>query len=106
MITSGTRSRVLHDLEANGIEDWFEVIITGSDVSVPKPSPEGILKALWQLGIPPGQALYVGDTEVDYQAASAAGTHFVAVVGGHAPLPAGLPCTCLPHISELQDLLP
>jgi len=106
IITSGTRSRVLHDLEANGIEDWFEVIITGSDVSVPKPSPEGILKALWQLGIPPGQALYVGDTEVDYQAASAAGTHFVAVVGGHAPLPAGLPCTCLPHISELQDLLP
>lgn len=105
LVTSGTHSRVLHDLEANGLERWFDVIVTGSDVSVPKPSPEGILKALQHMGIPPIQALYVGDTEADYQAASAAGTHFIAVNGGHAPLPPDLPCIILSNIVDLTDLL-
>lgn len=105
LVTSGTRSRVLRDLEVNGIEGCFDVIVTGSNVSIPKPAPEGILSALQQLGVQPQDALYVGDTVVDYQAASTAGVHFAAVEGGHAPLPPDLPCVYLDHINALGNLL-
>jgi len=105
LVTSGTRSRVLRDLQVNGILNCFDVIITGDDVSASKPSPEGILVGLHQLGVQPERALYVGDTVVDFQAASAAGVNFAAVNGGHAPFPAGLSCTYLENISSLRQLL-
>jgi phosphoglycolate phosphatase len=81
-IVSGARAEVLELLNAEGLLDRFEIIILGSDVSKKKPDPEGILKCLSQLGVSPGETIYVGDTPVDIQASRAAGVRAVGVLNG------------------------
>jgi beta-phosphoglucomutase-like phosphatase (HAD superfamily) len=44
-----------------------------------KPHPEALLGALGDLGVPPTDSVYVGDTTVDLEMAAAAGAPFVAV---------------------------
>ena len=59
-------------LAALGLESSFDVVCCASDpdISAFKPSPEGLLRALWRLDVPPGEAVYVGDRpEVDAEAA-------------------------------------
>jgi HAD superfamily hydrolase (TIGR01509 family) len=48
-----------------------------------KPSPEGILLALQQLGVDAASAVYVGDHLIDLQAGHAAGTRTILVTNGH-----------------------
>lgn len=55
------------------IIDFFDVIVTSSDVKTPKPSPEGIQKALKELKVKPEEAIFIGDTIVDIQAGEKAG---------------------------------
>lgn len=69
----GVRAGVSVELEELGITARFPVVIGFEDVSETKPHPEGILKALEQLNIPPEMALMVGDTVADIQAGRAAG---------------------------------
>ena len=69
----GIRAGVSAELEDLGVADRFPVVIGFEDVSEPKPHPEGVLRALEQLGVPPERALMVGDNLVDIQAAKAAG---------------------------------
>lgn len=81
-IVSGARPEVLELLRPNGILDRFDAVVLGDDVSKAKPSPEGILKCLNQLGVAPGEALYVGDAPIDILASRAAGVHVVSVLTG------------------------
>ncbi|MCF7838879.1 MAG: HAD family hydrolase [Candidatus Marinimicrobia bacterium] len=66
---TGTRE-ILTDLT---LDDRFPVIVGIEDVTAAKPHPEGILRALAALAVPPEQALMVGDTPDDIGAAIAAG---------------------------------
>ena len=65
-----------------GLDELLEVVVTSTDVGVAKPDPRGILLALERLGIPPADALFVGDADVDEQAAEAAGVSFARVMPG------------------------
>ncbi len=69
----GIRGGVSAELEDLGIAARFPVVMGFEDVSEPKPHPEGILRALEQLSIPPERALMVGDSVADIEAAKAAG---------------------------------
>src|SRR5581483_1248407 len=69
LVSSGSRGRVHADLQRTGLDVHMEVVITGEDVAERKPSPEGILQALSQLGVPAERAVYVGDTPIDQQTA-------------------------------------
>ncbi len=60
------------EIEELGVTARFPVVIGYDDVVVTKPHPEGILKALERLGVPPERALMVGDTVADIEAAKAA----------------------------------
>ncbi len=62
------------ELEALGIADRFAVVVGIEDVRRTKPDPEGVLKALQELGVPPERAVMVGDTLADIGAAKGAGT--------------------------------
>lgn len=55
----------------------FVVTVTYDDVAAIKPDPEPLLLALERAAIPAGQALYVGDADVDFAACEAAGLAFV-----------------------------
>jgi len=67
--------RVLMDYE---LEALFDLVVCALDVKRPKPYPDQLLKILDHFQIDPGQALYVGDTELDEAAAREAGVFFVA----------------------------
>jgi HAD superfamily hydrolase (TIGR01509 family) len=60
----------------------LDVVITGDDVRQPKPSPEGILRALDELALKPAGALWVGDSPLDIQAGRAARVRTVAALWG------------------------
>lgn len=83
-------------LRAFGLESFFSCVMTAARVENPKPHPEPLWKVLEQYGIAPHEALFVGDSEVDRQAADAAGVPFVAYRGD---MPA------MARIDRHQDLL-
>ena len=55
-----------------GLAPHFRTIVHAAA----KPSPDGLRRALEQLGVEPGRALHIGDDEVDEQAAAAVGMRF------------------------------
>lgn len=61
------------------MNDLFDVIITGDDVSNPKPHPEGVHKALKQLGVKSTEAVYLGDSNADILAGKQAGVFTIGV---------------------------
>lgn len=68
-------------LEAFELDRYFSCVMTAGRVKNPKPHPEPLLKVLDYYGIAADEALFVGDSEVDRQAADAAGVPFVAYRG-------------------------
>ena len=65
-------------LESFGLTGYFGCDMTASRVAHPKPHPEPLLRVLEHYGIGPAEALFVGDSDVDRQAAAAAGVPFIA----------------------------
>lgn len=65
-------------IEDFGLEGFFGCVMTAGKVQNPKPHPEPLLKVLEHYGITPVEALFVGDSAVDMQAAAAAGVPFIA----------------------------
>jgi HAD superfamily hydrolase (TIGR01509 family) len=64
-------------LEAVGLLGFIDLIVTIRDVARPKPDPDLLLKTLEHFDLPAGQALYVGDSAVDREAAERAGVPFL-----------------------------
>jgi phosphoglycolate phosphatase-like HAD superfamily hydrolase len=58
----------------------FDLVVGDEDVVEGKPDPAGLVLALDRLGIPAGQAIYVGDSVIDAKAARAAGVRFAAAL--------------------------
>jgi len=54
-----------------------DILVSGSDVPAPKPAPDGILRALRMLKTAAGDAVFVGDTKFDREAARRAAIRFV-----------------------------
>lgn len=65
-------------LEHFSLSGYFGCVMTASRVKNPKPHPEPLLKILDYFAINADEALFVGDSELDRQAAAAAGIPFVA----------------------------
>ena len=82
VVTTKYRHRVEDALERDGMRAFVEVVVGADDVPRPKPAPDGLLQAAAWLGIPTGDCVFVGDSEVDAMAAQAAGVAFVAVLSG------------------------
>jgi HAD superfamily hydrolase (TIGR01509 family) len=58
----------------------FAVVVTDDDVAAPKPDPQGLLAAARELGMAPGELVYVGDSTGDLAAGRAAGMRTAAVL--------------------------
>ena len=82
VVTTKYRRRVVDALERDGLRAFVDVVVGADDVPRPKPAPDGLLLAADLLGIPTGNCVFVGDSEVDAMAAEAAGVPFVAVLSG------------------------
>ena len=82
IVSTKFRYRIQSILAREGLDQAFEVIVGGEDVTAHKPDPEGLIRALGRLGIESVQAVYVGDHPVDAEAAGRAGVRFIAVLTG------------------------
>jgi alpha,alpha-trehalose phosphorylase len=56
-----------------GLADWFDTVVSGSDVTHSKPHPEGFILAAERLGIASGNCLVIEDAFAGIQAGVAAG---------------------------------
>ncbi len=65
-----------------GLRRFLDVVITREDVRFLKPDPEGLRRCLRILGSSPREALFVGDSPSDLQAARAVGVPVALVLGG------------------------
>lgn len=81
IVTSGSRDRVMRELDAHRFE--MHECVFGCDVKEKKPHPEGLLLCLERLKIAAHEAVYVGDSPEDVAMARAAGVYSIAVPGGY-----------------------
>lgn len=58
----------------------FDALVFDDDVRAPKPDPHGLELAVDALGVTPANAVYVGDTLTDMEAARAAGLRPIAAL--------------------------
>ncbi len=70
-------------LQAKGLEHFFTHVFGGDSFERKKPDPLPLLKTCEALGVSPAQALMVGDSSNDAQAARAAGCPVVLVRYGY-----------------------
>ena len=90
---SDTIGRVL---EVHGLDGYFDSVISSLDVPRPKPHPDPLLKVTDYFNIGPHQAVYIGDSKLDEQAAQAAGMPLVAYRNRSL--------TAIAHIDRLNEL--
>ncbi len=64
-------------LQAAGILDLLDRVVTIRDVARPKPHPDLLLEVLRHFGFRATEAVYVGDSELDRKASEGAGVRFL-----------------------------
>ena len=89
-------------LEAHGLVDLFDLVVSAWDVEHPKPHPDPLNKILRHFEIAPDELLYVGDSELDQIAAEAAGAVFVAYK--NLSLRSGFHITSLMEMEQILKL--
>jgi len=107
-VASNIPSRFLREhLEGFEIAGYFTVVTGQEDCDEQKPSPKPILVTLEKMGIPPQEALYVGDMEEDVLAGRGAGTAVAAISREGSYHPAWRLSRRNPDylISDLRELL-
>lgn len=77
--TSSTGDQAREKLAAAGLTDRFDIVVTRSDVPMPKPAPDVYLLAASRLGVDPTRCLAFEDSDVGALAARAAGMTVVQV---------------------------
>lgn len=77
--SGGTRMVIEKILQAVGISDWFDEVVTADDVSEGKPAPDVFLHAARLLGVGPAKCLALEDAPAGILAARRAGMQVLAV---------------------------
>jgi HAD superfamily hydrolase (TIGR01509 family) len=77
IVTSRVRTGVDEIFDVKAIKHYFDVVVAFEDYQNPKPHPEPLMIALSKLRVEPDEAVYVGDSHSDIDAAVAAGMHSV-----------------------------
>jgi phosphoglycolate phosphatase len=89
-------------LELHGLADCFDLVVTALDVDRPKPDPEQLWTILRHFELSPEQLLFIGDSQVDAEAAGSAGVPFVAFC--NANLAAGVHVESFRQVADLLGL--
>jgi HAD superfamily hydrolase (TIGR01549 family) len=82
VLTQSPRAYATELLRAHGIT--VEAMVSGSDEYPRKPDPTGLNALLAELGVPAADALLVGDSVLDFEAAAAAGVISTGVAWSRA----------------------
>lgn len=82
VFTGKGKVSALDTLEHLGLTSQFDVVVTSDDVARPKPAPDGVRLAAWQVSTTPERTLFVGDNPADIIAGKQAGATTVAALWG------------------------
>ena len=84
VVTGSVRPEAELALQECGLQQYFDVIVTGDDVKHGKPSPEGFLQAAYKLRVAVEDCVIVEDSPPGLQAAQAANIAAIAVTNTHS----------------------
>lgn len=82
LASMNNREVIFNLLEAKGLSDCFDVVLTAESISRSKPDPEIFLKTASQLGASPGRCVVLEDSVFGVKAAKSAGMGCIAVSTG------------------------
>jgi len=82
-VTNKAERFTLPLLERMNLLNYFDVVVCGDRVARPKPNPDCYVEACQRLGVPTQEAVVIGDSENDVQAARAAGIRVFCVTYGY-----------------------
>jgi len=77
--TSGTPEKVAFSLRETGLDRFFEVVVSASEVARGKPFPDLFLRAAERLGVEPAECVVVEDSGPGIRAARSAGMFAVGL---------------------------
>lgn len=77
LVTSTFKHILQGALSKHGMDELFDVVVTGTDVENLKPHPEPLLLAMERLNAVPADTIMIGDTEHDVAAANSAGVESI-----------------------------
>lgn len=100
--SSKTQAQYEIDFLPTGLQQYMKCAVLADHTKSHKPHPEPLLKAAELLNIVPAEAIYVGDTIFDAQAAKAAGMDFAFARWAAAKIK-GIEAAY--HLEEPRDLL-
>ena len=89
-----------------GLIDFIDAVVGADDVKNVKPDPEPLLKALELVGASAGEAVYLGDTEIDMRAGNSAKIRSIGVTTGAIGRDALMGFGAWEVIDRLGELLP
>ena len=89
-------------LADNKLEEYFDIVVTASNVEFPKPYPDQLLKIINHFNLKPENMIYVGDSSLDELAAKAAGVTLVAYQ--NSSLSADFHINSLKEMEKILDL--
>lgn len=87
IVSGASRDACAIALEATGLAERFDVVVSGDDVHRSKPDPEGLMLACSRLGLEPARCAYVGDLAGDVAAARTCGALAIAAAWAGGPVP-------------------
>jgi beta-phosphoglucomutase family hydrolase len=77
--TGSTQVSARASLQAIGILDWFDAVVSSQEVVHPKPAPDVFLLAAERISVPPAQCAAFEDGDAGLEAARAAGMRVVDI---------------------------
>ena len=102
VVTNKPRSLTLQLLDHFAVADRFDAVVAGGDTQKHKPDPEPLLHACKLLGVNAHEAVMIGDSINDVQAARAAGCRALVVPYGYSE---GVPVQTLASDGIVATLL-
>lgn len=86
LVTGGDFERVKETLKNFGIDTYFDVIVTSSDVTHTKPSPEPYLMASKLLNVEPSDCIVIENAPLGIRSAKNAGMKCIAITTTLPPM--------------------
>ena len=108
LVTSKVDVLAQRGLDLTGLSAFIRVVVGADSVTRHKPEPEPVLLALERLGVPPAQAVMVGDSPHDIAAGNAAGVTTIGALWGpftRAQISVARPSHCIADIADLPALV-
>lgn len=84
LVTGSRWSMVSQALKKFRIDGYFRVVVTAEDNCIGKPDPAPFLTALKRLEDVEKEAVVIGDSPLDIQAAHSTGLHCIAILNTHS----------------------